>query len=136
MDHQEKGFTLIELMLAAAVVIIALLGIMSANLVTERHSEAAFERTLAMQDANRAVEELRDAANTGSSQNFQTDVQNAVTTVLPTIVSLPASHNEQIAVSYVDVNADPLDVTVTVTWNEQGLRATSVSLRTLITKRT
>jgi hypothetical protein len=43
--------------------------------------------------------------------------------------------NETLVVNYAAVGADPLDVTVTVTWLKNGQRNTTRTLRTWITQR-
>ncbi|MBN1688746.1 MAG: hypothetical protein JW893_06560 [Candidatus Omnitrophica bacterium] len=136
MKNEESGFTLVEVVFTVCIVVVALLGIMSANTTAERSSEAAFEKSLAAQDANRVIELLRDAANTGSSPAFQTDVQNAESAAIAAAASMPAGLNESITVNYDDVSADPLDITVTVSWDMNGVRTVSIALRTLLTKRT
>lgn len=135
-----EGFTLIEVMIAVVVALIAIFGIMSAIFTVQRNTEATFERSLAVQDANQVIEQMRDAASKAIPDELYSDVSAAANEAIDgdgvdDVESLSADRNEQITVNYADITANPLDVTVTVTWNEQGLRPVSASVRTLIAKR-
>lgn len=132
MLKNEKGFTLIELMIALVVAVLALVGYIGATTNIEQTGESAFERSVAVQDANQVIEQMRDTASSGT---FPGNV----------LASFPNNGNvagfsnltaEQITVTYTDTTADPLDAFVVVSWNENGRRATTATLRTLITQRT
>ena len=133
---KEKGFTLIELMITIAVVILALLGLLSANTMMMRTSGTVFERAVATQHANQVVERIRDLA-TGSLASVTTTFPNAgvVNSALYTSTASELLSNESVSVIYADPAANPLDATVTVNWNAQGLRPVSTNIRTLIAKR-
>jgi len=128
----EKGFTLIELMIAMVVTVLALVGYIGATTNIQQTGEAAFERSVAIQDANRVVEQMRNAAATG---NFPGNVLGAFPNngVVAGFNNLTA---EQVTVTYTNAGADPLDAFVTVAWNENGRRATTATLRTFVTQRT
>ena len=134
LNQAERGFTFIELLITIGVVALALLAVVGTNMTIQQTSEVAFERTTALQDANEVIEQMRNAAS-GAPAAFQATVMNAGTAAVATAGTLPASHNEVITITYVDTAADPLDATVTVSWNERGLRPVSVSIRTLFTRR-
>lgn len=127
----EKGFTFIELMITMVVVVLVLLGFMAANANIQQASESAYQRTVALQDANRVIELMRDAAATGI---FPANV----TAVYPNGGAVAGFTNlpgQQVVVSYVNAGANPLDVTVTVSWLENGIRNVNTALRTYITQR-
>lgn len=128
----EKGFTLIELMVTVAITLLALVGYVGANLVLQQTTSDTFERTVALQDANRVIEQMR---NNASSGNFP----GSVTAAYPnngTVAGFNSLTNELVTVSYTDATADPLTVTVNVRWLQGGRRTVNASLRTLITQRT
>lgn len=149
--QKKRGFTLIELVITMVVAVGGLLSLMAANIAMEQRSDAAFVRTLAIQDANQVIEQMRNAADTASSEPFQTNVTTAGASAAANVRSLPAVYNEQIVPCYRnsdgsrcdETTADPLDVIVTVTWQEHGLSIwrglnvppRSAALRALITKR-
>ena len=128
---KEQGFTLVEVMITMVVVLLVLVGFIGANMAIQRASEAAYERTVALQDANRVIEQMRNLAAAG---NFP---QN-VTGIFPAAGQVAGFANltgEQVVVNYADPAADPLDTTVTVTWQENGVRQVNTALRTRITQR-
>lgn len=127
----QSGFTLIEISITMFVVILALLGGMAANTALHQTGTAVYERSVAIQDTNQVIERMR---NTASSGQFPANVtgafpNNAVVTGFSNLT------NELVVVNYVNASANPLDTTVTVSWLENGIRNTSMALRTLITQR-
>lgn len=130
----EAGFTLVEVMITLLVMTLALLGILYANTQVQQTSEAAFERSLAVQDANRVIEQMRNISSDG-------DFPDNVTDIYPDggeVAALAGLNltNEVVTVSYVDPDLDPLDVLVTVSWDENGRRNVDIALRTIMTQRT
>lgn len=129
--RKQDGFTLIELMIAMLVMIIALLSYLSATNIIQDSGEAAFERSIAVQDANQVFERMRNSAKSGT---FPSDL----VTTYPnngTVAGFNNLANETITVSYVDTTADPLDTSIVVTWLEDSDRNTSITLRSFITQR-
>lgn len=128
-----RGFTLVELLVAVVVMGFGLLALLLANTHIQQASERAYERMVAVQDAGRAVELVRDASVNG---NFPANV----TTAFPNGGAVAGFNNltaEQVVVTYsAGTNTDPLDITVTTSWLEQGRRNSSFQLRTLMTQRT
>ena len=136
MIKSQSGFTLIELMLAMVVCVLALLSIVGANTMIQQTTERGYEDSVVAQDINEVIEQIRDAANSAADENFQTDAVTAASTAVTSVKSLPSINNESLDVAYVDQSADPLDVTVTAAWDQQGLRGKTMSMRALITRRT
>ena len=129
--ENQKGFTLIEIMIAMCVSVIAILGFITAVTSIRQSSEGAYERTIALQDANRVIEQMRDAATSGT-------FPDNVTAAYPNNAAVSGFTNltsQQVSVSYANSTADPLDVTVTVTWLEHGRRSMTKAIRTFITQR-
>lgn len=125
----ESGFTLIEMMITAIVVATVVLGFMGAATGIQMQGEAAHQRSIALQDANRVIEQMRNAAATGT---FPANVTTAYSGSVSGYTSLPS---ETVSVSYVSSTANPLDATVTVSYLENSRRSTSAALRTYITQR-
>ena len=128
---QSKGFTLLELMIAMFILTVGLLGILLTNTTSKNASVRMNERILALQDAQRVIELMRSTSSVG---NFPGNVTNAYPNGSP-ILGFDTLTNEAISVDYTDIEADPLDVTVNVTWSELGTRDATTQLRTLITQR-
>ncbi|OGW76582.1 MAG: hypothetical protein A3J52_02795 [Omnitrophica bacterium RIFCSPHIGHO2_02_FULL_49_9] len=125
------GFSLIEAVIAIAVVAFSIFAILAANTRLQQRAQAVFERSIALQDANQALEQMRNTADSGT-------FPNNVVSAFPNNSAVPGFANiasEQVTVSYANVTSDPLDVTVTVGWLENGVRQVSATLRTLMTKR-
>lgn len=133
--NSESGFTLVELMIAMAVSVIALLSIGAANNLIHQNSELAYEQSVVTQDMNEVIEQMRDAANAASDSSYQSSVVSTGSSASSSVVSLPASYQESINVSYTDQTADPLDATVTATWLQGGRRSKTLTMRALITRR-
>jgi prepilin-type N-terminal cleavage/methylation domain-containing protein len=136
--RNEKGLTLIETMIAMVVLAILLIGIGVGNAVLQQTGDAAFQRTRAIQDANQVMELIRRTAAVG---NFPGNVTGAYPNA-GTVAGYTSLPSEVITVAYTDTNADgnatndnPLDVTVTVSWLENGRRTVNTSLRALVTQR-
>lgn len=125
------GFTMIELMIALFVTALAIVGYIGANIAIQRSSEERHERTVAIQDASRVIEQMRSAAQSGT-------FPGNVTSAFPNNGNVSGFSNltsEQVTVSYTDSTADPLDATVTVTWQSYTDRQSTASLRTYLTQR-
>lgn len=132
--RSEEGFTFVEVMITMAIVSLAFVTILGTNLMLQKNSDITYEHVLAVQDANQVIERIRDGANS-SENNFQEMAVAAGEAALDDVGSLPDNVEQEITIEYVDESADPLDVTVSVSWSEQGLRPVSESVRALITYR-
>ncbi len=125
---KHKGFTVLELLFVMAIMIPALLGIIGVNLFAIRAGESARQITKAIQDANTTIERIRDTSKQSLAQ---------VTSTYPngqTVSGFSNLTSEQVVVTYANTSADPLAVTVTVTWSDRG-RTMSRALTTQVTKR-
>ena len=126
--NQKRGFTLMEVVLALAILIPAVFAIIGANHYMIRMSESSRRITTALQDAHTLIERIRNTSEQGLNQ---------VTAAYPSggavagFLNLPG---EQITVTYPSASADPLAITVMVNWTDQG-RAMSRSLSTQVTQR-
>ncbi len=128
-NGNERGFTLIEIMITTAVVALVILGFVGATTSVQKVNQAAYERSISFQDANRVVEQMRDAAASGT---FPANVTASYSGTLSGFSNLT---NETVTVSYASATADPLDATVTVSYKEGGTRTVTNSIRTYITQR-
>lgn len=128
----QRGFTLVEVMITMVVVILALGGYVWANVNVQQASDVRFEKSVALQDASRVIEQIRLSAATGQ---FPANVVAA----FPNngqVAGFNNLTNEQVTVSYASTVSDPLDVTIAVAWQEAGRRPTNISIRSLVTQRT
>ena len=128
----QNGFTLIEVMITMVVMAAALLSVLTANAMVSQTSEGAYQRLVAIQDVNQIIERMRNTAATGT-------FPGNVTAVYPnggTVAGFTSLTNETVTVAYVSAVTNPLNVTVTVNYLENGRRAANTALRSIITQRT
>lgn len=128
---EQEGFTLIEILFAAGVVLLLVVGFLGAMTSMRYANEAAYQRTMALQDANQVIEQMRNTAATGT---FPSNVTSAYPSG-GTVSGFTSLTNETVTVSYASATANPLDVTVTVSYSENGRRTVTASLRTYMTQR-
>ncbi len=130
---KQAGFTIIELMIALFVLTVMIATYVGANYAAQRTTEEMNERTIAIQDANRIIEQMRDASNT-EDWDFPEDTVAAYPdgNTVAGIENLP---NETITVSYASPTSNPLDVTITVAWTSYMGREHTEAVETYITQR-
>ena len=126
-----KGFTLVELMITTAVVVTIVVGFLGSTTALRLANEGAYERGIALQDANQVIEQIRTTAASGT---FPANV-TAVYANGAAVSGFPTLTTEAVTVSYASATADPLDVTVTVSYKENGTRTLTQTLRTYVTQR-
>lgn len=125
MRLSKRGFTLAELLLAAAILVFVLSGLLLLFINCLTLNESNRNLTIAISHAQYAMEEIKNTAF-ASIQNATWDsstISSRGLTPLP---------NESVVIT---VNgADPLDIITTVNWKDRGARNRSMALETLITK--
>ena len=126
--QREKGFTIIEVLFAIAILVPVCFAVIGINFYMTRAADSARMTITALQDAHTVIERIRDASRQGL---------NRVTTNFPDGQAVPGFANltnEQIVVDYANPAADPLATTVTATWTDGG-RNMRRDLSTQITQR-
>jgi len=126
---EPRGLTLMEVLITLTVFVTAILGLLAVygNLAVMR--ETGRNLNQAMSDARTVLEGMRQSSGSGLSSVTGTDW--GTWAQQKNLTSLSA---EAVTVSYGNVNADPLNVTVSVAWTERG-RARSATLQSFITQR-
>lgn len=113
MKLSDRGFTLIEVMLAAGILVIVLSGILATYISCFELISTSQNLTLAVNAAQRRIEEMRDY----SFSQIYADYNNQIFTVGEITIG-----NSQ-GVIYVDnSNPDLLEITVSVCWRQRGGR--------------
>ena len=129
MRNRAAGFTLMEILFAMVIFAVAAAGMSRFFMGAQHLSEGSRNLTRAMEDARIVTEAIRNASAVGlagvTGTNWtQWAAQNGLTT-------LP---NQAVTVTYANPNADPLSVTVQVSWLERN-HARNATVRTLVTQR-
>lgn len=126
----KKGFTLIEVMMAAAIVAIGTVALLSAFLSGMILIESSRNKAVAAADARTVLEEMRRISRSGlawvTATNWTTWARSNGLTTLP---------QEQITVQYRNPLYDLLEVGLTVSWVEHNNRGRSVILNNYLTER-
>jgi len=131
--NMKSGFTLVELLIATAVLLVAITGVLIAFRSPAVLNEMARDTTIATQDASRVIEQMRV---TKFSDIQKVDpywdswaASNGAKNLLP--LPLPNGTNETVAVSYTAIDPSLLEVRVTITWTRRS-RSRNIRLTTRI----
>ena len=130
-----RGFTLIELAIAVAVLVIAILTAVLSLLKLQDLSELSKEKVVALTDANRVLEAMRDTAN-ASVLNLQNT--NWTTWAATNVINTKGTNEPRLDQETVTVTVgagNPVSVTFVLTWNHRR-RSVSFRVVTLMTDRT
>ena len=128
------GFTLMELVVASAILVVALVGLIAVFVGSFTLSEGARNLTIATNDAQTVMEEIRDynIPSLITAEDWTVWAQADISQGGGGCNSL---NNESIQVTYPSgQSANPLEIMVTVNWTERE-RPKSTQLVTLLTSR-
>ena len=114
---EKKGMTLLELLIASGILVVAVCGILATFINFRYLTTQSKDRTIAAQDASAIIERIRNVAPF-TNANVVAQYPNGA--VVSNFGSLPAATNEQVTVSYTNTAAAPLEVIVTVRWQHMG----------------
>ncbi len=128
---KKAGFTLAELMIALVILTVVILSYVGANIQAHKNTEEMNERTVAIQNANQVIEQMRTISNTDP---FPASVVTAYPDNGP-VAGFNSLTNEQVTVTYQNPAANPLVCTVTVTWSSYTGRQSTETVETYITQR-
>jgi len=123
--RKKKGFSLIELMVAVFILLVAILALISAYLGSLFLSDSSAQLTTAVTDAQYVLEQIRGLPYSCVANNFAGNCYS-----LPNLNNLPS---ETITVSSTSAGANIRSVKVTVNWLDKG-NLRSYSLGTYITE--
>jgi len=120
-------------MIASAVLVIALVGLIAAYVGCFRLNEGARDLTIAINDAQCVAEEIRD--HNIPSNITQEDWTSWAAQDPPNGGGCNSLNSESVNVTYPSgTTADPLEILITVNWTEKS-RSRSTQLTTLLTER-
>jgi prepilin-type N-terminal cleavage/methylation domain-containing protein len=121
------GFALIEVMISMAMLSIGALSIYQSVISYQDLSRLAHDRNIAYFDLETALEDIQSTPFANVVAKFPNDQR---------VTKFEGLHlqRERITVHYGDVAADPLYITLTVTWRDQKMRTLTETLETARTK--
>ena len=131
----KKGTSLIEILVATFIFACASAALLSSLTGALYLINTAKDQTAAISDSRNIMERIRassfadmallfpDAASDGPANNRYQD-----------IVGGYSLNNEHIAVTYPNINADPLEILVDITWQDKRGRAQETSISTFKTR--
>lgn len=140
------GFTLLELMVAILILVVGIVGILTVYIYCYSLNEISRNTTQATNDARAVLEAMRDESTVSlwsvENTNWEswaeglTTTQSGKTNNTP-LTSLP---QEDIDVAISEIGEPPLkiealQVTVTVSWFDKGVRQRQISFTTLLAER-
>lgn len=132
-NTNNSGFTLLELMIGAAVLIIALVGLIAAYIGCFALNESAKNLTIATNHAQCVMEEIRDRNIT--SNITQEDWAAWAAADPPDGGGCNTLDAEIVQISYPSgTTINPLEILVTISWSDRG-RTKNIQAVTLLTER-
>jgi Tfp pilus assembly protein PilW len=131
-ELRNSGFTLAELLLASAILIFALSGVLALYINCAVLNKTNRNSAIAMSHANYIMEEIRGWGFTGLETKIQNNDWDLDAQEIQSNYNLTPLSQETIDAS-VSQSGDPLGVSVRVDWLDYGLRARNIVLNTLIT---
>lgn len=129
-----SGATLAEILLATAIIVFVTVAIIQFYLLSLNLSEINKEETIAMYHLTNMMESIKCAPFSNITVNFPNGVPDGTAgNSYATIVGGYALTGEHIVVSYINPNGDPLEINVSVSWQDRrGVNRA----KDLVTKRT
>ncbi len=127
--NKESGFTMPEMLLTAAILGYALSAVLAAYIGNMALNEASRNLSSAVSHAEFVLEDIRNTSFSSVAGNITSGNWNWNTSTVTT-KGLTALNSEAIATTSSGTN--PLDITVTVTWNDAHGRSRSRALKTTI----
>jgi len=122
-QRRRTGFSFIEVMIALAVVAVTMLAFQSAWVSSLKLSRTSKQMNVANFKLQAVMEMIKGTA----FDKVTTDFPDGGEIDLATVIDSNFQNNftlldEQVVATYVDPNAEPLEVTVTITWASPGRR--------------
>lgn len=133
--RREKGTTLVEVLVATLVFVVALAALLSSMTAVLYLIDNAKEQVMAAADLQSMMEKMRAASYSEMNQNFPNGVVDGSNARRYwTMLGGYTLRNEHITVTYAIPNSDPLEIRTSITWLDKRGRAMSASLSTFKTR--
>lgn len=133
--RDSKGLTLVEIVLATSIFVTAVVGLVGFLISSSYLIDITRDRDVAILDLRNIMEKIRATPFDSITSRFPDAVTDgSMSNPYSTILGGYSLINEHITVSYADVNADPLEISVAVTWQCKRGRSHSSSMSTFRTR--
>jgi len=127
--------TLVEVLIAILIFVIAAGALISSISATARLISEARDQTIASNDLRSMMEKIRSTAFDTITTRFPNTVVNGPGgTTYQNYVGSYALSNENITVSYTNVNSDPLEIKVVANWRDRINRLHNTTVSTFRTR--
>ncbi|MBU1087712.1 MAG: type II secretion system GspH family protein [Candidatus Omnitrophica bacterium] len=126
---QKKGFTLVEIVVVLLILGGVIAGFLSVNTASFSLLEQISSSVIAVNDARSVIENMRniDPFNAANLTSLYPDGAN--------VVGFDNLVQESVKVNYLNTGSDPIQVTVSVSWQGRANQAFTEQLTTLLTAR-
>jgi Tfp pilus assembly protein PilV len=135
----KDGFTLLELMIGGAILIVGIIGILAVFAYCYGLNETSRNIAQAVNDGRALLEAMRDESAAGISNVANTNWNLWAKSTGPTASgktnSVPLTSLTQEDITTAISGSDPLRIILTVNWIERGGRQGQIQLVTLMTQR-
>lgn len=130
-----KGMTYVEILIAAAVFILAVGSLLNSLTAVVYLINLSGEQSVAIADIRNMMERIKVTAFANTVNLFPNgDVDGPVYNSYSSIVGGYTLNNEHITVTYANPNADPLEISVTLTWQDKRNHNQSLTVYTFKTR--
>lgn len=130
-----KGMTLVEILIATLVFSLALGELLNCLVVIVDLIDISKDKTVAISDLKNMFERIRATPFDSITTRFANSVVDGpVINPYPNITGTYTLRNEHITATYVNPNADPLEIKVTATWLTTKGRAYNTSISSFRTR--
>ena len=132
---KNKGTTLVEIMVATLVFVVALGALLSCITALLYLVDLSKEQTLGVSDSRNIMEKIRATAFVDMQAQFPDALEDGPSSgSYSTILGGYALSNEHITVTYANINTDPLEIKVNVSWLDKRGHARNTSMSTFKTR--
>jgi len=131
----KKGTTLVEVMVATLIFVVALGALLSSITELLCLVDLSKEQTIAVTDLRNMMEKIRATAFSDMQAQFPDAVvdDSSAGRYLAILGDYRLS-NEQVTVTYANISSDPLEIKASVNWLDKRRRARKVSISTFKTR--
>lgn len=130
-----KGFSLIEIIISTAIFVIAATAVLGTIISTVYFIDITRDKNIAVSDLRNIMEDMRATPFDHITTQFPDSVTDGpAINQYPAILGGYTLINEHITVTYADAASDPLEIQITITWDDKRGRPYNISLSTFRTR--